>query len=124
MPTREIAPESWREFFDSFSRIHDGWLATVEVLGRLGAQVEAEDLPLRGVTADREGNGTAITILLGDPDGEVTHRVNHPTHVRLEQTEEGADVALQIESEEGETTLLRFRSAVLPEMVDGMLPER
>ena len=27
--TIEIDPDDWREFFDSFSRRHDGWLVTV-----------------------------------------------------------------------------------------------
>lgn len=37
----------------------------------------------------------------------------------LEQTDEGADAALAIKSADG-TALLRFRSAVLPEMVDAV----
>jgi Family of unknown function (DUF5335) len=122
MPTREIPASDWREFFDVFSRVHDGWLATLEVFGDLGAQVEAENLPLRGVTADREGESTSVTLLLGEPEHRVTHRVIRASHVRLDQTEEGADAALQVESERGETALLRFRTAVLPETVDGIIP--
>jgi len=124
MPTKEIPAAQWREFLDGFSRVHDGWLVTLEILGELGAQIEANQLPLRGITADRDGDRTEITILLGDAERRVTHRVTGASHVRLDQTDEGADVALQIESEAGETTLLRFRSVVRPEMVDGVLPER
>lgn len=114
---REIPREEWVEFLDGFSRQHEGWLATVEVLGEeIGAQVEAEGMTLEGVTADVKGEGSdVISIMLVNSSKEhVTHNVIQPTHVRIEQTEGGADLALQIETGDGVTTLLRFRSAVLP----------
>jgi hypothetical protein len=120
MTTREIARDSWREFLDSFSRQHDAWLVTVEVTGAdIGAQVEGEDLRLRGITADEDGRG--ISIMLEPAAGEhVTHIVTAPTQVWLQQTSEGADVALQINSADGTATIVRFRSAIRPEAVDGM----
>jgi Family of unknown function (DUF5335) len=123
---REIPREEWVEFLDSFSRQHEGWLVTVEVLGEeIGAQVEAEEMMLEGVTADLKGVGEdVISIILGNGSQErITHNITQPTHVRIEQTEGGADMALQIESGDRVTTLLSFRSAVLPEMVDGVVLE-
>ncbi|OLE50804.1 MAG: hypothetical protein AUG51_26320 [Acidobacteria bacterium 13_1_20CM_3_53_8] len=50
---REIPREEWAEFLDIFSRQHEGWLVTVEVLSEeIGAQVEAEGKPLEGITAE------------------------------------------------------------------------
>lgn len=125
MVTREIPRDEWVEFFDGFSRQHEGWLITVEVLGsELGAQVEARELRLEGISADLKGDENAISIMVGEtPDDHVTHTITQPTHVRLEQTREGANEAIQIESGDGVTTLLRFRSAMLPEMVDGVVLE-
>ena len=123
---REIPREEWVDFLDGFSRQHEGWLVTVEVLGEeIGAQVEAEEMTLEGVTADLKGQGShVISIILVNRSKEhVTHNVTQPTHVRIEQTEDGANMALQIESGDRVTTLLRFRSAVLPEMVDGVVLE-
>ena len=123
---REIPRHEWVEFFDSFSRQHEGWLVTVEVLGaEIGAQVEAQELPLHGITAELKGGDedTISVILGGEPTGHVTHSVTGPKHVRIEQTEDGADMTLQIESGDGVTTLVRFRSAMLPEMVDGVVLE-
>jgi hypothetical protein len=57
----------------------------------------------------------------GKPEDHVTHTIIHPTEVSLEQTDEGADAALAIKSADGIMALLRFRSAVLPEMVDAMM---
>src|SRR5688572_25306210 len=122
MSTLEIPHDEWAAFFEGFSRRHQGWLATVEVFGSdIGAQVEARELPFEGITADlKQDDGNSISIFIGKtPDEHVTHMILAPTHVRLKQTEAGADEALEIESAT-ETTLLRFRSAMPPEMVDGM----
>ena len=54
------------------------------------------------------------------PDDYITHTISAPAQVSLEQTDEGADVALAVRAADGTTTLLRFRSAVLPEMVDAV----
>ena len=123
---REIPRDEWAEFLDSFSRQHEGWLVTVEVLGaEIGAQVEARELPLEGITAELKagGEGVITIILVGGSREHVTHNIPQPTHVRIEQTESGADMTLQIESSRGVTTLVRFRSAMLPEMVDGIVSE-
>jgi hypothetical protein len=122
MPTLEVQRDEWVAFFEGFSRRHQGWLATVEVFGSdIGAQVEARELPLEGITAELKQEGADnISIFLGKtPDEHVTHATLAPIRVRLKQTEAGADEALEIESAT-ETMILRFRSAMPPEMVDGM----
>jgi hypothetical protein len=122
---REIPRDEWVEFLDSFSRQHEGWMVTVEVFGaEIGAQVEAEELTLEGITADLKDGENVISVIVGKrPTEHITHNIAQPTSIRIEQTEGGADMALQIESGDGMTTLVRFRSAVLPEMVDGIVAE-
>lgn len=124
MPTREIPPSEWSAFFDSFSRQHQGWLVTIEVLASdSGAQVATHELPLQGITAEMKDAGKgAISIMAGrGPEAHVTHTIAAPTQVRLKQSEEGADEALEIESASAIITLVRFRSAMPTEMVDGIL---
>lgn len=124
MQTIEITRTEWPSFFDSFSRKHQGWLATLEILGPdIGAQVEERELAFEGITDESDGlPGNTIMIMSGGmADDHVTHMISHPTEVSLEQTDEGADAALAIKSEDGVTALLRFRSPVLPEMVDAMV---
>jgi hypothetical protein len=122
MGTREIPREKWTEFFDGFSRRHEGWLVTVQVLGAAGAQVEVHDRPLAGIAADRDGTSTISIIIGGAPEDNMVHIIRNPSHVRVEESA-GAERALQIQSEDGETTLVSFRSALPPEMVDGVLAE-
>jgi hypothetical protein len=126
METREIPHDEWRSFFDVFSRQHEGWLANLEIFGpEIGAQEEAHQLPLEGVTiASGDGEPEAISISLGKtPEDHVSHTVLEPAHVWLEQTTDGANAALEIESANETKTLLRFRSALPPEMVDGVVRE-
>ena len=126
MPTQEIQREEWHKFFYAFSRQHEGWLATLEIFAaEVGAQEEAHELPLEGISISSEGSGgTSIAINLGKtPEDHITHTVTKPEHVWLEQTSGGANAALEIESEDQNKALLRFRSTLPPEMVDGIVTE-
>lgn len=122
MKTREIPRGEWQEFFEGFSRRHRNWLATVEVLGeRLGAQIEAHELPLQG--AFFEARDDTITLVMGrDVNKQLEHPVRAPRRVWLEVAENGAEAALEIESEGGIKTILEFRAVAVPEAVDGFAP--
>lgn len=123
MKTKKIPKSEWPKFFDSFSRQHEGWLSTLEIFSPdIGAQVEERELAFEGIVDEwDEALGNQISIMTGaNPDDHITHTIARPTNVSLEQTDEGADVALAITSEAGAVALLRFRSPMLPEMVDGL----
>ena len=125
MATREIPRNEWVAFFDSFSRQHENWLSTVEVIGAdVGAQLEASERPLAGITADlgQDEQHDLVSVFIGGTPGEhVAHLIRGPAHVRLKERDDGAHEALQIESRTGATTLLRFRSVVPSELVDGFV---
>lgn len=126
MKTKEIPKNEWPKFFDSFSRQHEGWLVTLEILGPdIGAQIEEHDLAFEGIVDEwDEVRGNQIVIMTGvQPEDHLTHSISRPTQVRLEQTDERADAALEIKSADGVIALLRFRSALLPEMVDGVVTQ-
>jgi hypothetical protein len=126
MDTREIPRDEWRSFFDIFSRQHEGWLAMLEVFGQeLDVPHERREFPLKAIsltpTVDKS---TAIAIDLGkSQEDHIQHAVIEPIHVWLLRTPEGANGALKIESADKTKTVLRFRSAVLPELVDGVVDE-
>ncbi len=68
--------------------------------------------------------GDIISIDVGKtPREHVTHSISNPTHVWLQETEQGAHEALEIQTASGTTTLVRFRETALPEMVDGVVGE-
>ena len=124
MRTKEIQKNEWPEFFDSFSRQHEGWLVTLEIFGpEIGAQVQERELAFEGIVDEwDEVQGNQIVIMVGaKPDDHITHSIDRPIEVSMEQTDEGADAVLAIKSADGVIALLRFRSPMLPEMVDGLV---
>ncbi len=117
MKSQQIKQEDWREFFDRFSREHAGWLVAVEVMeAEIGAQVEAEALPLQGISADVKGGESNVALML-DVGGRahMTHEMSGAQDVWLEAGPGESDETLQIRSADGTTTLLRFRPAMLPQ---------
>lgn len=123
MRTVEVPREAWTSTLDEFSAIHEGWLVSLDVLGpSIGAQPEVNNLPLLGVSADRAKHDGTITISAGRSAAEhITHTIHAPWRVYIERREDGADVALQIESADGTKAILRFRVAALPETLDGIV---
>lgn len=124
MKNRLVPRAEWFSFFERFTRRHPGWPTTVWLIGpRIGAQVEARDLPLEGIVADPLG--TSISIHLGGAPGRnVEHGIVQPISVWLELTEEGADAALGINSADGSTTLVEFRPPSLPAIRGTVAPVR
>ena len=122
MRTVVIPRADWRTKLDEFSTVHKGWRMSLELLApELGAQPEIDDLPLKGVAAEIGGADATITISAGSKGlDQITHTIHTPTRVQLEQNDEGADVALEIESSDHAKAILRFVVPVLPETVDGM----
>ena len=122
METREIPRDEWTHFLDGFSRRHEGWLVTVEVLGENGAQIEARELPLTGIAADRDRGHTISILVGGRPEEDEGHIIRSPVSVRVEESD-GVERALQIEGAQGAKTIVTFRSPAAPETVDAILPE-
>lgn len=124
MRTQQVPRAEWEQFFDAFTRRHEGWLATVRVVDRrLGAQVEARDLPLEGIVPGRK-KGASLSILLGKrPDANVEHAVERPEQVWVELTDRGVEAALEIVGADGRRTILEFRTAVPAEELDGLVRE-
>jgi Family of unknown function (DUF5335) len=123
MRTTEIPRADWSRVLAEFSAVHDGWLVSLDILSPdLGAQPDIIDLPLVGITFENIRAGT-VTISAGrSAAAEITHTIQAPSHVWVERTDAGADAVLAIESADGAKTILRLRTAALPETVDGIAP--
>jgi hypothetical protein len=130
--TRQVSEQEWPSFADQFSRLHKGQPVTVETFAPdLGAQVNVRDLPLLGVTVEREApSGCRVVIAAGDsPDNQFAHVIDRPSHVRVAEWNDAVSSALQIESAGGTVTLARVGPAeqMLPPgfITDGIiLPPR
>lgn len=114
MATREIPRESWRSFFDSLTRQHEGGeTVTLEIMDdAIGNQTEANRLLFLGISADLRPDGDLISVMMSSRDGDhVTRLIQHPKRVWVEDNEAGAGRAVQIEAADGVRTLLRLEGA-------------
>ena len=117
----EIAHHQWTPYLDSFSREHLDWLVTLEVRSREGRLMIAEERPLKGVSLDTaEGVDRAYIQVGGGPDAHLTHIVEQPVRVTFKRSQSGRHEGLEIASANGTITVVRFRSAMKPESVDGI----
>ena len=112
-----VAPNDWRRRFDQLSRSHAGWLATLSVSGpEATGQPEARDIPFGGVVLEPRGTGIWIRL------ASLGHHISNPSDVWFRIGPDGAEKALGIETADGTRTVVEFRSALPPEMVDGIAP--
>jgi hypothetical protein len=120
MRTVEIPREAWFRRLNELTLTYEGWLVSVDVLGKeLGAQPAIDNLPLLGVSADRIDHDGTITVSVARSASEhFTRIIEAVTRIYVVRTDDGADAALQIDSADGTRTILRFRAAPLPETVD------
>jgi hypothetical protein len=123
MQTRDIPREQWIRFFDDFSKNHEGWIVSLEVLGAdIGDQEEANNLPLVGISADVKARENRVEIIIGGrPDVDVTRFIERPKHVWVKEPRVPGDEAMEIESEDGIKTILNFHR-IRPEETERQLP--
>jgi hypothetical protein len=117
----DIPHDQWLSFLDSFSRQHLNWLATIELVSAAGRQAIVEERRLQGISIDRGEGPERAYIQMGEtPKERVTHTVNTPANIRFKQSSSGEHQGLEIASADGTTTIVRFRSMMRPEMLDGI----
>jgi len=123
MQTRDIPREQWIKFLDDFSRSHEGWIVTLEVLGSdIGDQEEANNLPLVGISADVKARENRVEIIVGGrPDADVTRFIERPKHVWVKESTLPGDEAIEVEAEDGIKTILNFHR-IRPEETERQLP--
>lgn len=111
----EISRPQWDAFINKFSRQNQGRLTRLELFGELGAQEFEQHLPLNGVTLDASGSAAPrLAIMLGDGTRHLTHTVTDVARLLPKCAADGVDEALEIESANGEKTLLRFEALPRP----------
>ena len=126
----EIAENQWSEFCKGFSREHHGWLVNLwcvdtDQLGRdrsavfENGNVLAEGQPLQGVRENCKDDTTEFLVTVGEGGEEVSIPV--PNVIRLyNEKSDDAHKGLRLDGGDGSSTLVEFRVAAKPEMLDGL----
>jgi hypothetical protein len=111
-----VSPKERPAFFREFSRIHNGALVTIRVTTPEEGSHEVMNQSLRGISEDRDD--IFVHAGYGADRPHLARRVRHVESVLVQQTDEGADAAVDIASIDGSRTIVRFRCPVLPELLD------
>lgn len=118
--TFDIPPDEWSRFFEELTQEHRGGVVIID-MNASGSEgrLHLQDVSFEGISLVLNGNEEAVSIVVReDVRKHMTYTVNAPFHVTYEEVG-GVAKSLQVESEDGETTIVKFRSASVPETVQG-----
>jgi hypothetical protein len=103
MTTHKLDKKQWRTFFDGISTMLEGKRAEIEVASlRLGDQVEAEWLPLLGITYDPKDDIVEVAL-----EG-LDHLIPKPREIYVEDGAEGM-MAFEIVDADDERQIIKLR---------------
>jgi hypothetical protein len=120
-----IERNRWKNFLDEFTKRNQFRATRLEIVGEIGAQEEAQYLPLVGVTLERKGSEAgSIEVVLGGETAKDHRRVEHliqsPERIAPLIGPSGFEEGLGFEDKEGGKTLLTFeRLPEIPEKATG-----
>lgn len=130
----EVPREEWPTFCRSFSRRHRGWLVAIREVRAPGppaiiahqAPLDDLDLTARPTPRSSPTGGDAHeqlrVSLAATGEQEATALVIHRPHrLAALTTEDGAHAGLRIETTDGNSLELRFRTSARLETVDGII---
>ncbi|HEQ98915.1 MAG TPA: hypothetical protein ENO22_06195 [candidate division Zixibacteria bacterium] len=116
----EIPREEWPEFVLGFGTSHKNWRLDITHFDTNDIKtVLADNAPMQNFVLEDEGDLNLLVVTSENAEKTVTHKIQNPQYMIMEETADGGHKALEIINEDMETTLLRFRSAMPPTMVDG-----
>ena len=107
MSIARIEKSSWRPYFDNMSRLLDGKRAEIEVDAlALGSQIEAQWLPLLGITYDPRSD--VVEIVLEGLD----HLIHKPRDVFVDQTAVELN-SMEVIDEDEQHHIVRLRDPLM-----------
>lgn len=108
--TQDIDKDRWSTFFAEFTRENRGAHARLEVLGPdVGYQVQTEDRPFDGVSADTKDGECAVWITFGSTkEDHLTHGIQNVRRVRVRQPAGESGAALEVMAQDQTTTVLEL----------------
>ena len=110
--TTELSRDEWRPYFDELSRTLATTRATVEIdAPDLGAQLQADEMVLSGISYDDRDDILVIGLSPGGPDESLEHFVSSPRSIVVEGSEGIVPAAIEAVDGEGQRTIVRLEAA-------------
>ena len=118
-PQGEISKDRWSPLLNDITRDYRGAHARVEVLGpEAGYNVETENRPFAGLSADTKDGENAVWILFGsEVENHLAHGVQGVTNIRMPPpASAGGELVLEIEAGDRTKTILTLTQPELFEL--------
>jgi hypothetical protein len=109
----------WCGFLPRFSQRHRGWLATIHGFARESPLTRVRSEALESVTLESCDSDYLVRVTMANGISLCAPR---PRAIRVQQTDEGAEAALEVETASGALIRLAFRATALPDQLDGVAP--
>jgi hypothetical protein len=109
--TRELASETWAEYFDALGRELLHAPTSIEVVNSSGsAVVEARHRALHALSYDRRDDVFEVAVARGGPHlpGVLRHRVEHPARVAVDNHTMLAPMTIAVEGSDGVRTIIQI----------------
>jgi hypothetical protein len=109
-----ISKERWQSFFDVFTKVLQNRRVEIEVIGLdLGDQIEAEWLPLNGLTYDPKAD--TFYVYLGNVDRNFDHAVSQPREILVRLGAGGLEQVIVVDAGAYEHIVRLRRPIELPQ---------
>jgi hypothetical protein len=115
----DVPRTEWPKFLDQFNRQHRAWLATIHGMERGRPITRVPSVAIQGVTLVSELDEDAVRLTLGNG---ISLYAPRPRALRVQDTEEGLERALEIETVDGALIRIAFRAVARPDQLDGLAP--
>lgn len=113
--TREIPRAQWHPYLDRLSRAAVDHPIRIEVENRdIGDQELGTFLPLNGIEVDPKGSeaGDIEISVQSEPKGMLSHYIDAPQRLYIEETEAGELLCMEVEERAGGKTLIYFQRPI------------
>lgn len=108
--TRELAHETWSEYFDAASKELLNAQVSIKIVGAAGPpRVQAEHLALQALVYDRRDDVFEVAVARGGPHvpSVLRHMVDHPERVAVDTDTMLAPMTIAVDGRDGLRTVIR-----------------
>ena len=119
MTVRDVPRSEWSSFLERFTGEHRAWRATIHGIERGVAVTCVPSAAIRSVTLETHAPDPMVRLTLVNG---VSLCAPRPCAVRVQESTDGAECALEVDTAEGAFIRLAFRATALPEQLDGIAP--
>lgn len=120
---KEIAEYEWKDFLDSFSKQHFRWHTYIERLNKNGIkELISGNKYLKKISINLSEKDNLLEIKFKDKSGPASDfKIKNVKDIFLMEKEEDVHQGLKIISSGGDDVLIRFRSTINSDMLDGIV---